>query len=242
MDIIKTKATLVDTTKVDAEGRKLYTYRATTEAVDRQGEIVTLDGWQFDNFKANPVILDSHRYDGIESIVGRGVGLTKGDGGWDVDILYSETNPRGRIARGLADEGMLNTVSVGFRSMKRDRSPDGLTRHIEKELLEISVVAVPANSEAVRLRSIEDADVEGLLEVTAKLLGLEVIEIKAGRTLSKKNEDALRQVGELVTQVLSSLDKAPPADDAKAADIPDTTKVLDLSKLEGVMGRFPKEK
>lgn len=235
MDIVKAKMGLVSH-KVNAEGRKVFTYRATTEAVDRQGEIVTLDGWRLDNYKANPVILDSHRYDGIESIVGKGVDLAYGDAGLDVDILFSETNPRGRIAEGLASEGMLNTLSVGFRSLKRDRAADGVTRHIDKELLEISVVAVPANPEAVRLRSIEDADMEDLLEVTTKLLALEVAEVKAGRTLSTKNEGALRQAGELINAVLSSLDKTPPADDAKA-DTPDTTKALDLTSLEAFLGR-----
>lgn len=157
MNKLYTKAVYVGAKEL--EGRKVYTYRATTEATDRQGEIVTLDGWEFGNFEKNPVILDSHKYDGIENIVGRAAGpLRLVDGAWEVDILFSESNERGQIAKGLADEGMLNAVSVGFASLERQ---PGATRseplrHTRKELLEISVVPVPANHEALRIRGLPD--------------------------------------------------------------------------------------
>lgn len=137
------------------DGQKIYTFRATTEAIDRQGEIVTLDGWDFSAFERNPVILDSHNYYGIENIVGRGVPpLRLVDGAWEVDIVFNGT-PRGRIAEQLVDEGNLRTVSVGFGSKERSggRGTKEPISHLKKELLEVSVVPVPANHEAIRVRT-----------------------------------------------------------------------------------------
>ena len=43
----------------------------TTEKKDRDGEVIKLDGWQFDNYMKNPVVLYGHNYWGLENIIGR---------------------------------------------------------------------------------------------------------------------------------------------------------------------------
>jgi HK97 family phage prohead protease len=124
----------------------------TSDAIDRQGEIVDVDGWDFKAYMQNPVILDSHRYGSIADIVGRATGEPRRQGnGWTVDVEFAET-PMGDLARRLVEQGMLKAVSVGFRSLQR-RPEKGLTRHIKTELLEVSLVSVPANPEALRVRS-----------------------------------------------------------------------------------------
>jgi HK97 family phage prohead protease len=124
----------------------------TSDALDRQGEVVEMDGWEFGNFMRNPVILDTHRYESIEDIVGRAVGEPRREGsGWVVDIEFAPTE-RGKTAKELVDRGMLNAVSVGFRSMQR-RKVGSAVHHVKKELLEVSLVAIPANPTALRVKA-----------------------------------------------------------------------------------------
>jgi len=130
----------------------VYTFKITSGAVDRQNEIVSPDGWDFAAYERNPVILDNHRYDSIDDILGRALlPLRRVSDGWEVDLLLSSCS-KAQTARTLIDEGMLNAVSVGFRSLERDRE-GAVTVHRRQELLEISLVSIPANPEAIRIRA-----------------------------------------------------------------------------------------
>ena len=169
----------------DATGQMIYTFRMTSERVDRQGEVVTLDGWDFTSYLTNPVVLNSHQYGDIEAIVGRCVGITRDEQGWNAAIRFNSTE-YGRLASALVEEGDLRAVSVGFRpvvvqypdatTMRQSRAmarlartdtgkalvsldvpPGKAVRHLTKELLEISVVPIPANADAIRLRSLAGA-------------------------------------------------------------------------------------
>ncbi len=136
------------------DGRKVFTFLASSDAVDRQDEIVTADGWELDNYAGNPVVLDSHRYYGIENIVGSGV-VRQVERGLEVDVLFN-SGPRGRLAEQLVEDGSLRAVSVGFVSLEMVVDPKGRepAKHVRKELLEVSVVPVPANPEAVLLEGL----------------------------------------------------------------------------------------
>lgn len=156
-----TKAVLVG--KAADGDRPTYTFRITSEVIDRQGEVVTADGWQMDAYRANPVVLDSHNYFGIENIVGKTVDLKQVDDEWHADITFN-ASPKGRLAEMLVESGDLNAVSVGFQPLQVEvpKGGQGPVRHTEKELLEISVVPVPANQEALRVRSL-GADESGAI-------------------------------------------------------------------------------
>jgi len=229
MDRQYIKAALV--TKADGQdGRKIYTFRATSDAVDRTGEVVTLDGWDFRNWEANPVILDSHDYyGGIEAIVGRGVGpLRLVDGAWEVDIAFSES-PKGRLAEQLVEEGSLRAVSVGFNSQERTYGkPDEPMKHTRKELLEISVCPIPANQDALRVRGLA-----GMAETIAA-------ETKAGRVLSRANETSIRTAAELLQTVLSSLggaDDEGKSASGEAADAAEPVLAVDLGAMKAFVGQ-----
>mgnify|MGYP002735202084 CR=1 FL=1 len=134
-----------------------YTFRASTAAVDRQNEVIDQQGWDLSAYKANPVILDSHRYGSIDDILGKASRVEVMPEGLEIDVQFAPT-PKGQMAQQLVEDGMLRTVSVGFRSKGRrpgQRSGEPMT-HTAMELLEVSMVAIPANREAVRLRGVED--------------------------------------------------------------------------------------
>jgi HK97 family phage prohead protease len=135
----------------------VFTFRASTSAVDRQNETIDQAGWKLEDYKRNPVILDSHRYGSIDDILGRARRVEVGTEGLEVDVEFAPTG-KGQMARELVEAGMLNTVSVGFRSLSRRpgaKAGEPMT-HTGMELLEVSMVAIPANREAVRLRGVED--------------------------------------------------------------------------------------
>ena len=159
------------------EQARTFTFRASTASVDRQGEVIDQAGWQLDAYRRNPVILDSHRYGSIDDILGKAVRVEPMPEGLEVDVEFTDTE-KGRMARRMVEDGFLRTVSVGFRSLGRKpgmRAGEPMT-HTAMELLEVSMVAIPANRDAVRLRGVED-------EVTD--------EIKAGRRLSKSSVETI---------------------------------------------------
>lgn len=174
----------------DAEART-YTFRASSAAIDRQNEVIDQAGWDLASYRANPVILDSHKYGSIDDILGKAVRVEGVNGALEVDIQFADTT-RGQMAQRLVDNGFLRAVSVGFRSMARRPGAAGEpVTHTRMELLEVSMVAIPANREAVRLRGVEGDDVTE--------------EIKAGRKLSKSTEDKIRAAMALLAELLGEV-------------------------------------
>lgn len=122
--------------------------------VDRYGDIVEPDGWDLRNFKKNPIALFGHssgfpigtwanlRVEGGK-LLGRLVLAAKG------------TSDRIDELRGLLEQGILRAVSVGFRPLDSDpidpKQPWGAQRYKKQELLECSLVSVPANPAAIAL-------------------------------------------------------------------------------------------
>jgi HK97 family phage prohead protease/HK97 family phage major capsid protein len=117
------------------------------ETVDRYGDVIVASGWQLANFKRNPIALFGH--DQSTPI-----------GVWE-NLRVEGTRLMGRLklaARGtsqrideiisLVEQGVLKAVSVGFRPLEREPDGKGI-RYKRQELLETSVVSVPANPAAL---------------------------------------------------------------------------------------------
>jgi len=197
------KAQYVDV--IESEGARVYTFRASTGAVDRQNEIVDQAGWSLDSYRQNPVVLDSHKYDSIEDVIGRAVRVEVVGDALEADIIFADTE-KGECAEALVNTGFLRTVSVGFRSLARRPGGAGqpLT-HTQAELLEISLVAVPANREAVRIRSAEEGDEPEEIDVD-DLVGNNsgAIGAKAGRVISSANLEKLRSAIDAIQAVIDA--------------------------------------
>src|SRR5262245_41203338 len=119
---------------------------------DRMGDIVEPDGWQIGKF--SPAALLNHNRD---NIIGK----------WDrvrvetkrllarLTLAAPGTSPVVDMVRALSEEGFLDTVSVGFRSIEREpmdaKDPFGPQRFKKVELVEASLVSVPANPRARRI-------------------------------------------------------------------------------------------
>jgi len=134
--------------KVDEDKDWMFDVVATTEDIDRDGEIIKVKWRDIKNWEKNPVILANHQYT-IETIIWKGVKFYTSDGVKRMKGYFSKTNPLGVLARNLYNEGMLKTVSVWFMVKERDMNDRLIIT--KAELLEVSFVAVPCNPNAVSL-------------------------------------------------------------------------------------------
>ena len=145
---------------------------ASTAREDAHGDFVEQD-WRLARFRRNPVLLYEHRAPivgvGKVKIVAEHDRLGKHlqlQAQWDV----GEHNPTGTLVAAQHARGFRSAVSVGFRPRKsisrRDLPEDDPRRkgedtprwragwvHRGPELLEVSSVAIPANPDAIQLRS-----------------------------------------------------------------------------------------
>lgn len=115
-----------------------------TASEDRDGDVIK-QNFELDSFKRNPVLIDSHRYDSIDRIIGKIENISISDGKLKGTLKFALDNPRGVLASKLAEKGFLSATSIGF--IPKEFNDKG---EIEKsELLEVSLVGVPSNPEAL---------------------------------------------------------------------------------------------
>lgn len=126
-----------------------------TETLDRYGDIITAAGWDLTAFRRNPIALYQHRAN--EPI-----------GTWS-DVRIENKQLRGRLnlaapgtsqrideVRAMVDQRILRAVSVGFvptadpEPLDEDNPWNGL-KWVGQELLECSLVSMPANPDALAL-------------------------------------------------------------------------------------------
>lgn len=112
---------------------------------DRHGDIV-MQTFDLKAFKKNPVILDSHDHHNADSVIGKAKGLKVVDNKLVGKIEFAvNENPKAKIIFDLIKGRFLNAFSIGFIPKEFD---DG-NKILKSELLEISVVSVPANADCL---------------------------------------------------------------------------------------------
>jgi HK97 family phage prohead protease len=120
---------------------------ASTAGTDRVGDVIVPDAWTkggLDNYRNNPIILFNHDY---SKPVGRAMSLEVDSSGLKIEANIS---PSSGDVHGLIKDGVLSTFSVGFMIKDADYNDvtDGYIIR-DAELLEVSVVSVPCNQEAM---------------------------------------------------------------------------------------------
>ena len=134
---------------------------------------------------------------------------------------------KGKRAYDLLKRGLIHQMSIGFIAEKtawvedeESKSPwDGYREIRQLKLFEISLVQVAANQ------------------------GAEVLEVKAGRAISKANEDKIRTAYEALGELLDSITETPDdddTDDSKPDDEPDDDTADDSDKPEPDAGKAKK--
>lgn len=126
-------------------------------SIDRYGDTIDAKGWIFDKSGAGTVALFGHDSSSVENVVGRAHNVrVQGDrllG--DIHFAAPEENPNAEIVYQMVKGGFLNAVSVGFQpidwTQTKDKTRPGGIDFKKQELLEISIVPIPANPQAVAL-------------------------------------------------------------------------------------------
>lgn len=136
---------------VSKAGDDPLVYVMSDETVDRVGDVIKASGWNLQNFAKNPVALFGHDH---KFIVGHWTDV-KVQGKQLIGRL--KLLPKGISERldeviAAVEAGILRAVSVGFNidPDKAERNKEGGYSFGSAELLECSLVSVPANPNALR--------------------------------------------------------------------------------------------
>jgi len=139
----------------DTETDKGYPWTLSTFDLDRFGERIDPNGWDFKAYMKNPIVEWAHRYD-IPAI-GKIETLAADENGLHGVVIFNskEYDPFGWSIGERVKNGVIRAGSVGFRIMEieipsKEDSPnggkDGTSLIFRKqELLEFSICNVPAN-------------------------------------------------------------------------------------------------
>lgn len=148
-----------------------------TNAVDRMDDTIDAAGWKLENYVKNPVVLWAHS--SRELPIGKNANVRIEGNTLRADTRFvgeDETTPQhfafANAVFMLLVNGYLNAKSVGFRPLAwRYRDHSWGVDFLEQELLEDSVVPVPANPEAlVEARSAHGIDTAPLARWASQVL------------------------------------------------------------------------
>ncbi len=133
---------------IDSERKIRFTI--STNGVDRDRDTIKPSGWNVENYLKNPVMLWAHDYSQLP--VAKSVDLTVGTKRVQSLSEFPPTgvHPFADTVYDLIKFGALNATSVGFspEEWTFDEERGGMD-FIRQELLEVSIVPVPSNPEAL---------------------------------------------------------------------------------------------
>ena len=148
------------------EGERAFVITITTDAIDRDNEVLLPSGINLDNYRKNPTVFWAHDHGALPIGVAQWIKETaRGLAAKPVLAKRPETHVGNWLADdilSLVRQGVLRTASVGFiptkwheptaDDIKARPDLEGVARiYDEWELLEFSIVPVPSNPEALTL-------------------------------------------------------------------------------------------
>jgi HK97 family phage major capsid protein/HK97 family phage prohead protease len=142
--------TVIEKSVVTPAGDDPLVYVMSDETVDRYGDIVEARGWSLVNFTKNPIALFGHdskfivgNWTDVKVMGGKLIGTLK--------LLPAGVSQRLDEIRAAVEAGVLRAVSVGFRPLEAEPIANGGMRFKRAELVECSLVSIPANPNAIQL-------------------------------------------------------------------------------------------
>jgi len=188
---------------------------ASTGSMDRDEEVLDPKGWDLKNFKQAPRLLWAH--DARQLPIGKitKIGINnKGALIFDAKFADKE-NDFAKKVKDLMKGGFLNTFSVGFKPLERDGN-----KYVKQELLEISVVNVPANPDAMTnnfdYKAFKEAETEYFKDLEEKKKEEEIEEVKPAEEAVEDVEETPKEETpkeEVVESVKESKEDTQPTDD-----------------------------
>lgn len=149
------------------EEKRMVEFVASTGAVDTYGTVLPPDLWDLSRYARNGVVgyqHDIYYSDDPDNVIGRGEAYTA-NGELLIRIFFepAELNPKADKVYRKVLFGSINAVSVGFRATapghwgrKADGEDPDVYYYNGQELMEVSVVNVPSNPDAVKRSAAEE--------------------------------------------------------------------------------------
>jgi HK97 family phage prohead protease len=195
----------------EAEPSKV-SFVASTATPDRYGDIIDQKGWQLDAYNKNPIVLLNH--DSSQLPIGRGQVQVKNDQ-LVIDVEFDMDDPRAAEVARKTQKGFMNAVSVGFQplqsALRAELSKDspyyGKSGQFFKsaELLEVSIVTIPANGEATMITQKEFNEFKStMLHEIRNMIRSELL------TLPEMRIKHILEISEEEDRILISFAKAQP--------------------------------
>lgn len=133
----------------NGNGMESMIFVASDEIADRFGDVLTVAGWQLDNFRKNPVFLYAH--DAVFPPIGTVTKVEADKTQLLATVRFDDADPFANTIHRKYKEGFMRGVSVGFRALEfEDHKPTGGILFKKQELVELSAVPIPANPRTLK--------------------------------------------------------------------------------------------
>lgn len=133
---------------------------ASTPTVDRDRDRVMTRGLELGNFLKNPVLMFGHNYQEPWALIGKVADFQIDDTSFRIQPEFRQpaydSDPM-HVIKALWEAGYLKAASIGFNPSEAKPNEIGGMDITKAELLEVSIVPIPANQEALR-RAIKAID------------------------------------------------------------------------------------
>jgi len=136
------------------------------DSIDSYNDTIDARGWQWDTTGAGTIALFGHDATKVENVIGRAhnVRINGNQLVGDIHFAPKGVNPQADVVRQLVQGKFINSVSVGFLPLEykaaNDPSRPGGINFTKQRLMEISVVPLPANDNAITLARRAGIDVD----------------------------------------------------------------------------------
>lgn len=169
-----------------AAGDRPLTFVMSDATVDRMGDVIEPRGWDLSNFARNPQALFGHDA-GMPIGEWENVRVEGGELLGDLVFGPSGVCPVTDKMRAFVQAGMMRAVSVGFQPLEAEPMNSGGMRFKRSELVECSLVSIPANPNALAVaKSLNLSD-----DVKSLIFGKSAVEISKIERRGASGEPAL---------------------------------------------------
>lgn len=210
------------------DGTKAYRFVASDESRDSHKTILPVDGWNLERYNSNGVVGYMHNVYGgdmcnkpdPDDVIGIGKAFVEGKE-LMIDIVFEpeDINPMAAKIEKKVNFGSLKAVSVGFNPIEQGKFGDGEeskggkneTFYFgERELLEVSIVNIGSNKNALK-RNLRENAYSALLFIQRELgtsysLG-QIEEMKVRDLLQLINKDEVKPPKRGIDEQINSIER-----------------------------------
>jgi HK97 family phage prohead protease len=195
----------------EKEINDIWKFVVSTPEIDRYGTVIVPSGIDYSAFMNNPVVLAQHESE--KWPIGRCLGFAMNGENLEATMQVECITEDGRTLNKLIDAGFVRAVSVGIIPIEtEEQTIEGqrVTVYTKSELVEFSVVSVPANRTALIKRSLGQ-DIQNIISKYKKETRMLTPEIQA-----KIQDELLPAIKEAIATEVTNLGFTPEEAEASA--------------------------